>query len=518
MSQIPGLNIAISLDKSGLVPVMQVTDTTAYSAGVANNITGILIITQPDGVSVTGNFSTPDIAYLSGALNASEKELRLAGDANFQKGSYTITYIVRHPSFDETTITKSFTVDYSKPKLVIASAFDVFTPNLKVNDTTNYSLPNPSCTLQSVVREWAAASAAGNPVGGNVSQFDLSIANAYWDSEYTITLQSVISYTINASSYVTLIDLLAGNEVFDTIKPDALNTLFTSLTTYKNSIGNACKQDFPTRRANYTYAYTLFEHYKARGLCGDKADLVSMYTELKAVLNNGVTVPYTVTNTALVSYDFSNFCGCCDGGGGGVTLQITSQPQAASKQVGQSVTFSVTAVGTAVLTYQWRKAGSNIIGATSPNYTIATVASPDQALYDVVVTDGLSNTLTSNTAQLTVTAMINNVTTYWGWAASDPTSVMQSTDTITYQGNSVVQSGSDIVADYRTAPDFQFFYLKEPSTEPVKNIWFNTLSNNGVLNNSDDNYKNPFVNNGFRYYVSRRLMSMDHTSTTTYGH
>src|SRR4029079_7576608 len=64
--------------------------------------------------------------------------------------------------------------------------------------------------------------------------------------------------------------------------------------------------------------------------------------------------------------------------------QISSQPVGLTRTVGQSASFSVTASGG---TYQWRKNGSNIPGATSSTYSIANVLGSDAGSYDVVVTD-----------------------------------------------------------------------------------------------------------------------------------
>src|SRR3989475_48588 len=75
---------------------------------------------------------------------------------------------------------------------------------------------------------------------------------------------------------------------------------------------------------------------------------------------------------------------------------ITVQPSGAAKTVGDSVTFSVTATGTAPLSYQWRKGGGNITGATSSSYTIAAVVVSDAGNYDVVVTGQCSPAATSN--------------------------------------------------------------------------------------------------------------------------
>ncbi|MBS1807706.1 MAG: hypothetical protein JST84_05905 [Acidobacteria bacterium] len=79
---------------------------------------------------------------------------------------------------------------------------------------------------------------------------------------------------------------------------------------------------------------------------------------------------------------------------------ITAQLTAQTKVVGQSVSFSVTTQG-ANLTYQWRKNGSPISGATGSSYSIASVALGDAGDYDVLVI-GTCGTATSNAAKLTV--------------------------------------------------------------------------------------------------------------------
>jgi hypothetical protein len=81
---------------------------------------------------------------------------------------------------------------------------------------------------------------------------------------------------------------------------------------------------------------------------------------------------------------------------------ITTQPANQSASAGQSVTFSVTASG-ASLTYQWRKNGAAISGATASSYTIASVAAGDAGNYDVVVT-GSCGAVTSSVAALTISS------------------------------------------------------------------------------------------------------------------
>jgi hypothetical protein len=84
---------------------------------------------------------------------------------------------------------------------------------------------------------------------------------------------------------------------------------------------------------------------------------------------------------------------------------ITTQPANQTVTVGQTATFSVTATGTAPLTYQWQKNGGNISGATAAGYTTpATVAGDSGAKFDVVVSNTVGNQ-TSTMATLTVNAV-----------------------------------------------------------------------------------------------------------------
>jgi hypothetical protein len=91
-------------------------------------------------------------------------------------------------------------------------------------------------------------------------------------------------------------------------------------------------------------------------------------------------------------------------GMGTMALGITAQPENQSVTAGQTATFSVVATGTGALTYQWKRSGATISGATAASYTTpATMSSENGTQFTVVVTD-ISGSLTSSTAILTVTA------------------------------------------------------------------------------------------------------------------
>ena len=85
-----------------------------------------------------------------------------------------------------------------------------------------------------------------------------------------------------------------------------------------------------------------------------------------------------------------------------IAPSIATQPTNQTVTAGQTATFTVMANGTAPLTYQWQKNGTNIAGVTSASYTTsATTTSDSGSTFDVVVSNS-AGTATSNPATLTV--------------------------------------------------------------------------------------------------------------------
>ncbi len=80
---------------------------------------------------------------------------------------------------------------------------------------------------------------------------------------------------------------------------------------------------------------------------------------------------------------------------------ITTQPVSQTVNAGATVNFSVTATGTAPLSYQWRKNTVNIAGATASSLTLNNVSSSDAASYAVLVSNSAGSVL-SSAATLTV--------------------------------------------------------------------------------------------------------------------
>jgi lysophospholipase L1-like esterase len=84
-----------------------------------------------------------------------------------------------------------------------------------------------------------------------------------------------------------------------------------------------------------------------------------------------------------------------------VPPSISSQPQSRTNVAGSPATFSVSASGTAPLSYQWQFNVANISGATGANLTLDNVQPANTGDYAVVVTNG-AGTVTSVVATLTV--------------------------------------------------------------------------------------------------------------------
>src|SRR5206468_16072 len=64
---------------------------------------------------------------------------------------------------------------------------------------------------------------------------------------------------------------------------------------------------------------------------------------------------------------------------------ITTQPASRTVTAGQTASFSVTATGTAPLSYQWQRAGVPISGATLASYTTPSARGEDRAAQLTVV-------------------------------------------------------------------------------------------------------------------------------------
>ncbi len=81
---------------------------------------------------------------------------------------------------------------------------------------------------------------------------------------------------------------------------------------------------------------------------------------------------------------------------------ITQQPASRAVDSGSPVTFTVTAIGSEPLAYQWQRDGGNLLNATNSSYSIANGQPSDNGVYAVRVSNAAGSVISSN-ALLTVT-------------------------------------------------------------------------------------------------------------------
>ena len=115
----------------------------------------------------------------------------------------------------------------------------------------------------------------------------------------------------------------------------------------------------------------------------------------------GVHYPVTVSagNLLYPTVAFTNILITITNASGVSPPTITTQPQSRTVTNGGSASFSVVATGSP--TYQWRKFGTNLSGATSAAYNLPVVATNDAGNYTVVLANA-GGSITSDVATLTV--------------------------------------------------------------------------------------------------------------------
>lgn len=136
-------------------------------------------------------------------------------------------------------------------------------------------------------------------------------------------------------------------------------------------------------------------------------------------LSGATSATYTIASAQLS--DVASFSVRVSGGGGSVDssagnlsvlplgsgpIVLTARPVSLHVETGSPATFSVTASGSG-LAYQWLKNGTNVPGATSSTYTIASAQAGDVGTYTVRISSGASSELAA--AKLNVGAVAAGV-------------------------------------------------------------------------------------------------------------
>lgn len=310
------IDFSIVLDKSVTTPVIRLTDPNNYPVGIGVYINGVFSITQPDGITVTGNFTSPDIYWSGSALVVASKELRLATDGNFQNGLYTITYVVKCTGYTDTILTKTFTLTYTPKTLLITDLTDVFTPSLEQLDSTQYA--QDGFDTPTITRAWSASinyvGSIVRTVTGTAALFDMVYSSNYWDAQYIISFYSIASYVLNSpDNWVTIIDKFTTDYQVDAYTPPTMQSLLAQLTTMKQEVdagtycgGKGCgcgcsdEQAFLNAQADYNLL-------KNSGCNGDTVGIYYLIPQMLKLFTCNGNLIQSHTNAAITAYNFG--CG-----------------------------------------------------------------------------------------------------------------------------------------------------------------------------------------------------------------
>jgi endonuclease/exonuclease/phosphatase family metal-dependent hydrolase len=156
---------------------------------------------------------------------------------------------------------------------------------------------------------------------------------------------------------------------------------------------------------------------------------------------------------------------------------ITTQPQSQTVSIGASPTFTVTATGTAPLSYQWLLGGTNISGANTNTYTRNNVQTNDAGSYSVIVTN-IAGGVTSSVATLTV--LITNPVVIAQWNFN---SVPADTNTATGSTSPSIGSGTALAIGGIAASFVGGDTTLDPAPAADNSAWTTTTYPASTVNN-----------------------------------
>src|SRR5258706_246008 len=138
-------------------------------------------------------------------------------------------------------------------------------------------------------------------------------------------------------------------------------------------------------------------------------------TAILGATSSSYTTPVTTSsdNGAQFTVAVSNAAGSVTSNAAALTVNaapvaplITTQPTSQTVTASQTASFSVSATGTAPLSYQWQRNGVAIGGATSSSYTTPATTTSDNGAQFAVAVSNTAGSVTSSAATLMVNAAV----------------------------------------------------------------------------------------------------------------
>lgn len=188
-----------------------------------------------------------------------------------------------------------------------------------------------------------------------------------------------------------------------------------------------------------------------------------------------------------------------------VESDLAISSQTASPQIfeegGELYLFVTASAGSPGYTYQWKKDGGGLAGQTATSIDITGITMADAGTYTCVVTDSASATVTSDPIVVTIVEPEEvTIDRYYGDAdpyvddSTAPTPLTNHDSITTAPG-----AGASIMLP--AAASEKFVQFRQPANEPAFTAW--SIGDATGSFSFDAVFRNPFIVDGFRYYVSR---------------
>lgn len=264
------IDFSVTIDNA--MGTITLRDTSTYPAAVDQGIRGWFDITQPDGVTISGSALTPQVVW-NGQLTHAYVGLRRAVDGCLQNGTYIFRYNVRHPSYDDTVVTKTAVVSIPKVVSKIESIFDVFTPLLKAKDSTVYAVPG---FAETVVHNWSydiVGVQEGIEVFNAPAEITLSPDGNFYEAFYNIEHVASVEYAPDAYSWVTIEDEYITRLSTYAQDPGDVQGLVDRLACMQAKASESSSSCEPANgaKAAYAYAQSLYSTLVEMIKLGDSA-------------------------------------------------------------------------------------------------------------------------------------------------------------------------------------------------------------------------------------------------------
>jgi hypothetical protein len=316
----------------------------------------------------------------------------------------------------------------------------IFSTPTRVNVLQQSALPTIVTAPRSVlVRTGQTASlsvtTAGAPAPTLQWQTRAANSNDAWTNVATGTgaasanyVTAVTSTTDNGTQYRVLLTNSVGSTVSTAVTVSVSDLdVAPSITTQPASLNVASGSD-AVFAVDARGTEALSYQWHRNGVAIPSANSPVLRLTAVSILNSG-SFTVTVSNDAGDADSSAAILNVYPGTPATVAPTIVTQPASLTVNVGNTATFAVGVDGSGPFTFQWRRNGFNIFGATSAVLTLPSVVSDASGSYSVVVNNNVGPAVTSIAASLSVSSIAG---------AEAPNIVTQPSTIVVAEGGSAV--------------------------------------------------------------------------------